>query len=407
MDKRPKKELIDGVRDSLRNFEERYDRSEWEHFQQRRKKKCRKPVPLFVKLAGIAASLFLMVYASVRILPLLNLVEDHRKHVPTEVPQQREGPKEKEQGQPDSLAADSLVQPVGRYEQSEVSPLSVNGVNDDAVNRTKAKETVGRHMATQRHQKQRAARIQRIELKARLQTAGLSTVRDQNPGRLRQQSSPQRRIDLPEMDGLTANWPVISGIRVGANITPAFTNKGFSLGGGVSAQLPLSNRLSLEVGTSYMKVKVGQDMEADPADTVSLQRVGMRNAVGMVALPVALSYAISESFTVSAGLFPFRVVHGRHTDILLRYRWVNDGAASAESTGGRLIEERTRMQRVDSVYLGNTYIGFIQLSGQYHPPILKRRNPVLAPYVAIPLGRLRSDEYRWLHGGVSVRWYLR
>lgn len=413
MDKRPRKELIEGLRDSLRDFEERYDRSEWENFQQQRNKTRRKRVPLFVKLAGIAASLFLVVYGSVRILPLLDHAENDRKHEPTAVPHQ---------SKPDSLNVDSLAsvheaivreregsEPTVRSDQSEVKEWG----------RPKAGV---RSAVKWQHQKQRVEHIQRIEQHApvakpstvsqqpigdnSLPTVRLSPEGDRHPGQSRERSGKRLRVNLPEMDGININWPKISGIKMGANVTPAFTNKGFSLGGGVSARLPLAKRLSMEVGVSYLNIKVGQDKEADPTDTVSLQRVGMRKSLGMVALPVSLNYTISESFSASLGLSPFRVVQGRHTDNLLRYRWAHSGATSGDSTGGRLVHERSRIQRPDSVYTGNTYIGFIQLSGQYSPLILQRRNLVLAPYVAIPLGQLRTDRYRWLHGGVSIRWYF-
>src|SRR3546814_219981 len=144
----------------------------------------------------------------------------------------------------------------------------------------------------------------------------------------------------------------------------------------------------------------------DKTDTVSLQTVGIRNSVGMVAMPVSLNYAISESFSASFGLMPFRVVRDQRTDIHQSYRWLSDGVLSGDTTG-RLVGERTRAKRADSLYMGNTYLGFIRVSGQYSPPLLKKRNVVIAPFVALPLGRLRKDEYRWIHGGVSVRWYLR
>src|SRR3546814_412501 len=105
MDKRPRKELIDGLRDSLRNFEERYDRSEWEHFQ--RPNKRRNTVPLFVKLAGIAASLFLMVYAAVLVLPILDRPDDTGKDIQKEVPRSLG---KTEQSPIDTLAVDTVTQ---------------------------------------------------------------------------------------------------------------------------------------------------------------------------------------------------------------------------------------------------------------------------------------------------------
>ncbi|MEC3881398.1 hypothetical protein [Parapedobacter sp. 10938] len=406
MDKRPRKELIDGLRDSLRNFEERYDRSEWEHFQQHRNGKRRKPVPLFVKLAGIAVALVVVVYASVRVLPLLDRTDDAGKHTPSEVPHPR--PDEGKE-QADSLTVDSLVTPTeGQTRESTNVPTAqsentIIQTRNSMVSDLIPREEVGN---TGAHQHRKA--IARVETNAPI----VCSPANQRPARTgivkrKIARSPQGgrkplHIDLPKIGGWSWGWPTFSGINVGAHISPVLTNKGFSLGGGVSARLPLTNRLTAEIGVSYLNVKVGQDKEADPADTVSLQVVGVQNAVGMVAVPVSLNYAISENFGASLGLVPFRVVRDQRTDILQRNRWVGNGDGT-----GRLEGERSVMKRADSVYMGNTYLGFVRLSGQYTPPILPRRNLVLAPFVAVPVGRLWNDDYRWLHGGVSVRWYLR
>lgn len=401
MDKRPRKELIDGLRDSLRNFEERYDRSEWEHFQQHRNGKRRKPIPLFVKLAGIAAMIIVMVYASVRVLPLLDRTDDDVKHTTSEVYRPRFDNGKEEHV--DSPTVDSLVQPV-EEETVDVAVQTGHTVVWEQMPRREA-YIVG----PRPHRKV----ITRIETNAPI----FRSSENQRPiitGIVRRniEGSPQRADksllnDLPKIGDWTLRWPAFSGIDVGVHITPLFTNKGFSLGGGVSAQLPLTDRLGAEIGVSYLNVKVGQDKEADLADTVSMQLVGVRNSVGLVALPLSLNYEISERFTVSLGLSPFRVVRDQRTDILQRNRWISGNVSSSDSTGGRLVTERTRSQRADSVYMGNTYLGFVQLSGMYTPSILPRRNLVLMPFVAVPMGRLRKEENSWLHGGVSIRFYLR
>src|SRR5690606_21294207 len=87
-----------------------YDRSEWEHFQQHRNGKRRKPIPLFVKLAGIAATLVVVVYASVRVLPLLDRADDVGEQIPSEVPRPHPRPDQGKE-QADSLTVDSLVKP--------------------------------------------------------------------------------------------------------------------------------------------------------------------------------------------------------------------------------------------------------------------------------------------------------
>src|SRR3546814_12982574 len=93
------------------------------------------------------------------------------------------------------------------------------------------------------------------------------------------------RLSFPGVGRLVSGRMDLGDITVGFNVTPAFTNKSFSLGGGVSARIPLSGRLSAEVGVSYMSLRVGTDREVDKTDTVSLQTVGIRNSVGMVATP--------------------------------------------------------------------------------------------------------------------------
>ncbi|HWK56281.1 MAG TPA: hypothetical protein VNQ80_03015 [Parapedobacter sp.] len=398
MDKRPRKELIDGLRDSLRNFEERYDRSEWEHFQRQRNKRRRKPIPLFVKLAGIAASLFLMVYASVRILPLLDFTDDAGKHIPSEVTSPQ---KEPEQENPDSLVVDSIAKSIEEEQTQETASVSIaqKTYSSSFVGQIEGEE-IG-SPGKNKHPKV----IEHVELNTPLARSVT------NERLVRTWSLPT----TPFVSGVDRKEKGFyrwyrksrgpSGLDVGANITPVFTDKGISLGGGVSVQLPLSNRLSTEVGVGYMGLRIGKNFEANKTDTVSLQTVGVRNAIGMVAIPISLNYAFTESFSGSLGLVPFRVVRDQRTDILQRYRWVSGGVLSGDTTG-RLIGERTRMKRADSLYMGNTYLGFIQVSGRYTPSLLKKRNVVISPFIAVPVGRLQDDEYRWLNGGVSIRFYL-
>ncbi len=382
MDKRSRKELIAGIRDSLGNFEERYDRSEWERFQRQRKNKHRNPVPLFVKLAGIAASLFLMVYASVRFLPFFEGDDDAGKPMPKVMPHL---PKENKQEAPDTLAVDSMMPVVRR---------DIRDVHDSA----------GPPVARQ-HPFPLAAPIRNDDGAVR-EEADIRKVATHigNTGALAGPSAkgqPLKRVPLQKRPNQKLGT-AFSSVEVGVNLTPAFTNKGFALGGGVSARIPLSSRISTEVGVSYMNLKVGKDMEADRTDTVSLQTVGIRNAVGMVALPVSVNYTFTEYFSAALGLVPFRVVSDRRTDIRQSFRWVSGDVLSGDTTG-RLVSEKTRSRRADSLYRGNTYLGFIQVSGQFSPPLLRKRNMVVAPFVAIPVGRLKDDEYRWLHGGVSIR----
>src|SRR5690606_8856879 len=140
------------------------------------------------------------------------------------------------------------------------------------------------------------------------------------------------------------------------------------LGGGISAEIPLSQRVSAEVGVSYRNLKVGRDMEADRTDTTGfLQTVGIRHAVGMVSVPVSLNYAFTETFSLSLGLEPFRAVRDQRTDILRSYRWVGGGVLPGDATG-RMVGNETRLKSAESLYRGNTYLGFIRWCGRYSPP---------------------------------------
>ena len=194
-------------------------------------------------------------------------------------------------------------------------------------------------------------------------------------------------------------------IRFGANVSPAFTNKGFTFGGGISARFPITDRIATEIGISYSRMKVGHDLTVDRMDTVATQLAGTREIISMVSIPISLGYSFSESFAASVGLTPFRALNGRRIDILQTNRWVSGGNSPRDSVG-RILSERREMSRQDTVYRGNTYWGFIQLSGYYSPTFLRQYNVVVAPYIGIPIGRLRDDRNRWLHGGVSLRFYL-
>ncbi|HLT33533.1 MAG TPA: hypothetical protein VKZ98_07075, partial [Aquaticitalea sp.] len=88
------------------------------------------------------------------------------------------------------------------------------------------------------------------------------------------------------------------------------------------------------------------------------------------------------------------------------YRWEPANPSQGDSTR-RLVGERREFQYADSTYKNNTYLGFVRLSGGISPPFLRKYNTVIAPYIAIPVGKLRNDRYQWLNGGVSIRMYLR
>ncbi len=409
MDKKPRKEFIDGIRDFLKDFEEPYDRREWEHFQQQRKNKDRKSIPLAVKLGGIAASLFLMVYASVRFLPLFEGIDGAGKNIPKEISYPS---KEKQQQGNDTLTLDSITSAARNHTNyaSEGSPKGQTPAarlpdltREGETGMPKVVAPIGNTGLMSD-----SATIERAVKMALLQTIPRIPITDLDRQKKLSHVKPDKsmRMDFLNLRPLASNRIGFSGIRIGFNVNPAFTGKGFSFGGGVSAQIPLSSRISTEIGVNYTNLTVGTDMEADRADTVSQQTIGIRNSVGMVSIPVSLNHDVTENFSASLSLVPFRVVRDQRTDIRQSYRWERGDGLSGDTTR-RLVSERTRSQRADSLYMSNTYLGFIQVSGQFNPSFLKKYNAVIAPFVAIPVGRLRDDEYRWWHGGVSFRIYLR
>lgn len=403
MDKKPKKELIDGLRDFLRDFEESYDHREWEHFQKRRDRKRRNPIPLFIKLAGVAASLFLVVYASVRFIPFFERIDEKGE----KVLKRAASPTEKtEQPGEDTLIVDTVPSAVGSDMQISEGLMGSSGHHrlPDFVGEEEIKMLTVVAPVSNMGLTSDSTAIEQPITKAASKTIPLAREWERKLTHIKPDQS--RPMNFPDL------WPLVdkrisSGdIRIGFSLNPVFTNKGFSLGGGVSAQIPLSRGISTEIGVDYMNLRVGMDMEADRADTISQQTIGIRNSVSMVAIPVSLNYSITGNFSASLGIVPFRVFRDQRTDIYQSYRWVGGDVLSGDTTR-RLIGERTRSQRADSLYMGKTYLGFIRVSGHVTPPLLKKYNAAIAPFVAIPIGRLRDDEYRWLHGGVSLRVYLR
>lgn len=406
MDKKPKKELIDGIKDILKDIDEPYHPREWEHFQRQRKGRKRKPIPLFIKLAGIAASMCLIVYASVKIIPFLDRSPKTDTMVKKQI--QNPSPNKNEPQAKDTLALDSSVLEINHIEQlyrktsKELKPIVPPSnvkwerlpkipVSVVSVSGTLSIDSID---VEDQGLKNMYRNITVPEELQEIRTPSLET------------SEKPKRLKLPNFRPLIGESTDISDIKVGLNVNPAFSNKGFSFGGGVSAKIPLSTRISAEVGANYSSITVGTNMDADIADTINQQTIGIRHTVGMVSTPVSLNYAISESFSVSLGITPFKAVRERRTEILQSYRWDPPNLPPGDTTR-RLVSERNELRQPDSLYKNNTYLGFVQLSGRISPPFLRKYNTVLAPYIAIPVGKLRNDQYQWLNGGVSIRMYLR
>ncbi len=394
MDKKPKKELIDGIKDFLRDAEEPYDHREWRLFQRYRRRKQRKPLPLFVKLAGIAASLVLMVYASVKLVTLLD-----EPHIP--------------------LPATSKQATISRQIR-EVAPVDSGTTSGE----TKAQTPITTAPADVRivpNAIQLPPPIERKEnqhLREAISHKSAVLAHDRlapPPTNMKSVPLPIFTTKLPQGAGRVKRdkpgkaWsPRLPGIQpvIGINVSPALTNKGFAPSGGVSMEVPLSGKISAEIGANYTAMTVGTDIEFDEPSTEGDYLVGVRNRIGMVAIPVAVNYAVSEHFAASLGIVPFRVVGDRRTDILQSYQWIRGGISSGDTTW-RLVGNQVESHRRDSLYKGNNYLGFVQLSGRISSPWLRRHHTAIAPYIGIPIGTLRNDRYRWIHGGVSLRMYLR
>lgn len=385
MDKKPKRELIAGIKDFLKDFEEPYDHREWKNFQRLRKRKQRKPIPLVVKLAGIAASLFLMVYASVRFLPFFEEANETTGQASDSrpVPERPTPLQEMEPGEEVSPIAEPSQRDIGHaIQEYHIRTDSITEAVVDSV------------------------RIEPAVNKVDIQSISLARTLDGHRKPLHSSSHKPLVGSLPNLRPGVGNRVNLGDIKIGVNINPVFAAKGFSVGGGLSAQIPLSSRISAEIGASYSNIIVGTDLDIDVPSMEGDYMVGTRNAVGMVAVPVALNYSVTEHFSASLGLVPFRVVRDQRTDIFQSYRWVIGDISSGDTTR-RLVSERRETRQPDSLYKNNSYLGFIQLSGYFSPPFLNRYNTVIAPYIGIPVGGLGDDRYRWLHGGVSLRVYLR
>ncbi|SKB28675.1 hypothetical protein SAMN05660226_00410 [Parapedobacter luteus] len=404
MDKRDKKELIAGIRDFLRDFEEPYDHREWAHFQRYRKKQ-RKSIPRFVKLAGIAASLFLMVYASVKYLPLLDGIDNRKTPVQKQAPDLME---DAGQYKRDSVIVDSIppaVDAAGQNKEQIDAPPTRMPQTSRAVSDMQLGDPVFAGPTDAGASTPGSLDGLPSINKGEIETVPMS--KHVAPGWKPQTGTSHRveDIKLPALRLSTKNRLNLGDIKFGANLNSALTDKGLVLGGGLSAQIAFTNRMSAEIGLSYSSMTAGKRWAADMSDTTGSQVVESRNTIGMVSLPVSLNYAFTERFSVSLGLAPFSAVRDRRTDVIQSNRWVHGDMLSGDTTR-RIISERTESNRPDSIYRGNNYWGFIQLSGYVTPPFLQRYNTVIAPYVGIPVGRLRNDRYRWLHGGVSLRFYV-
>lgn len=392
MDKKPKKELIEGIRDFLKDIEEPYDRREWEHFQQQRKSKKRHPIPLFIKLIGAAASLCLVVYASVKIGSFFERKQTTETKVIQQIPHP---PSNKEERQTkDTLILDSNILEINHVEKLDrkIPKVLRSAALPPNVKRERLPEILMKDLSA-------SSKLSISDSKAKEKQIL------KNKKSFLATSKKSKRLKLPTFKPLFGENTNISNINVGINVNPAFTNKGFSFGAGLSTKIPLSTRISAELGANYSRIAVGTAIEPDLTDTTHIQTIGIRHTVGMISVPVSLNYAISESFSFSLGVTPFKAITDRRKETQQWYRWETANASTGDST--RLwVGERREFQYADSTYKNNSYLGFVQLSGRISPPFLKKFNTVVEPYIAVPIGKLHNDPYKWTNGGVSLRIYL-
>ena len=413
MDKKPKKELVDGIRDFLKDLEEPYDSKEWKRFERHRKARKRRIIPPFIKLTAAAVCIGFMVYASVRILPFLNSSKTRNKPVTTGTSKPDVGNNQRPVNtspvdtlesvmQPPDVPQTSAAQQTNRRSPLRASPRLPAFSNSSSANAPE--EVLGPSDSIDPQWQAHKAPFQPLVLPP---VFGRS------------------KMWLPAMVGRASNLQLPAGvmlsgkargqgdrhndgqIQAGVLVDLGFSDKGLYYGGGGFVHLPLMGRLSLEAGVTYGRITVGSDSTADRSDTLSLQQVGIRHALGKIAVPLSLHYQFSAGFSASVGIAPFMVLSDRRTDMYQSYKWVpSSGNPPSNGSPGRIVSNRRNVHYADTAYKKDVYVGFVRLSAQVSPPFLRAHNLSVAPYIAIPVGPLKQDKYTWVNGGVSLRMYF-
>lgn len=519
MGKNPKKELIDDIRDFLLDFEESYDDKEWRKFQEYRQVKPKKTIPLYIKLAGIAVSLILVVYASVKISTFLNSTKQTEQSTPNEkqvkdsTAQDSTETKQIEYHQfGDSLIEQSLPLPPSDADKlmerkieinktllqlkKQIAHLTSMGPADNDSEIKDALRNLENQIAAFTLENPRPKLANDLTNKGHggIQLVGQAQENSRtinSTDEYRQQRVKDRKIIIERLsssslyyaprkgsDLIFSTFPYVDGrsltydaihlrktmkdnfstnisdkekpkgrkpnsanslqfhsfkklfdqdislryLRPGISFNTGFTPKGLSMGAGVSVQIPLTDRISTEIGGSYAHIKGETDLKTDYdiltgpygitrpqiSGLIAVENIGIgvKHNLGIISLPISVNYQFSRSFSSSLTLKPFKVIGERRTDIAKENTW--EPLPSSFGTSKRLLSSEIREIKQSSTdYKNNTYWGFIEASTSISPPFLNKYNTVIAPYLAIPVGKLNKDQYNWINGGLSLKFYFR
>lgn len=195
--------------------------------------------------------------------------------------------------------------------------------------------------------------------------------------------------------------------RFGLEVHSAVSDERLHFGGGMIAAYALTDRISLNSGISYLNLSGGYSLEEPMRISSSTSLLSVESRLAAIDIPLALTYRYGGKSQFSAGVSLLNVVSEQ-----LDHRYAVNSVKTTMFTDmktGEIREVRSTVtdystQEVDEqLLLGNTYLGFANLSWGREIGAFNRSRVLLAPYVKLPIGKLSKEEINLINVGVKLK----
>lgn len=191
----------------------------------------------------------------------------------------------------------------------------------------------------------------------------------------------------------------------GVEVSSFFASDKINLGAGLFTKYKLSDKFSLAAGISFAKMDIAENQEPFSVSQTS-RKIGFESDIQTLDIPLSIVYQVHENLYASVGVSSLSVLNENksykyETDILSE-SYVTDPKTGLISTQYTVLAKEYNTVPEKAEVKGNSHVGYLNLSIGKKQNFYGKSHLLLEPFVKVPLGKISSEDIKVMNVGLKI-----
>jgi hypothetical protein len=193
----------------------------------------------------------------------------------------------------------------------------------------------------------------------------------------------------------------------GVELLPTVSNSAVNLGAGLMTEYKLSEHFSVGSGISLVQLQAGRALTPGVSMLSSRQLQSVDANFRGIDIPLNLVYNINKSLYTSVGVSYFNVIQEDSKNTFIAEREVSsmatDPMTGLTANVRTFVSETMQEPSSEAILNGKSYLGFFNFSIGRKQEVFKKYNIFIEPFVKLPVGKLSQQDLQLMNGGVKFK----